>query len=171
MVQLAQQPQSDPLQVEAALVADTYPAPVALVQIGTAITDFDSWSDFYGINPPNPKGDTDGDGTTDLLEYFHGGNPIAQDPAENRIALKLTGGIMEVTFPIDATLLDTNSSNTLTDGTNWRVQVSTDLKNWSAPAIAAQNAWPQVGHQIPVTWWIPADRPEWFVRIEVGGEE
>jgi len=171
LVALGGQPAMAPATVETTLVADAYPATVALIQIGTVINDFDSWSDFYGINPPNPSGDSDGDGTTDLLEYFHGGNPLSDDAKGNRISLTSYQGTMEVTFPIDATLYDPESPNALVDGTPWRVQVSTDLKNWAAPNIAAQNAGQQVGNRIPITWWIPADSPQWFVRVEVGYEE
>jgi len=170
VVQLARQPQSNPLQVEAALLADAYPAQVALLQIGSVISDFDSWCDFYGIDS-NPQDDTDGDGTTNILEYFHGGNPITEDSEEMEIELTIYQGIMEMTFPVDARLLDPNSPNTLTDGTNWRVEVSTDLRNWAPPAIAAQNTGPTVDNRIPVTWWIPADGSSWFVRVGVGSED
>ncbi len=152
LIQLSLNPQLTPAQVEQALTGATA-SPFIASLLG---------------NQAGAGGlDSDDDGTGDLLETFFGSNP--NDPASQARPLQIqatAAGHRELSFGVASTLFDAANPYSLSNGTNWRIQMSTDLKSW-ADAEGSLTAGPAVNGIVPMAFEVQGGALSGFLRIEL----
>jgi hypothetical protein len=114
----------------------------------------------------DPEGDSDGDGSADLLEQFFGSNPA--DPATKPAAASLTRlpGQVQLGFSVAAELFNPATPYILGDGSTWKVRWSENLSDWH-DATGTLVTGPAVGGKIPVSFQMPSAATSCFLRIEV----
>ena len=123
------------------LMADgTTNASTAVTLPGTttsATTAYDQWKSDCGLpaNAPD-NGDSDGDGTVNLMEYALNTNPLQAD--KNPLVVTTGSGLMKLTY------------------TKWRadvsysVETSTDLKAWTTTSVDQGGSGPTVSASVPI---------------------
>lgn len=157
IIELSKNPSLTPVQVEAALKGEsvatvTQPAPLvapaSLVQV-----------------QPDPEGDSDADGTPDIIERFFGSNPADSSVLPSPATVTSVQGGVQLSFLVDADLYN-NGSATLSDGSTWRIRCSENLTHWT-PAVGTLSPGAAVNGKIPVTFSMPTTAPSCFLRIEV----
>ena len=150
LIQLSQNPTLTPAQVEAVLTGTAYaPATTALVQV-----------------QPDPEGDSDLDGTSDILESFFGGDP--GDPAVRPVPMSVASvsGQARLSFNVASDLFKPATPYVLSDGSTWKVRVSTNLKDWQ-DATGTLTPGASVGGMIPMIYSVPNGSSKVFLRIDV----
>lgn len=158
IIELSKNPGLSPAQVETALKSGavasiTAPAPAtspaSLIQVVA-----------------DPEGDSDGDGTADLLESFFASNPADAGNLPSPISLARIPGQAQLGFSISAELLNPASPYLLTNGGTWKVRWSENLGTWQ-DATGTLSLGTEVAGKIPVTFSMPTNATSCFLRIEV----
>lgn len=82
-----------------------------------------------------PAPDSDGDGTPNLLETFHGSdsNDDSSIPIAPAIVLSDSGETL-LKFRVATELFDSENALTLKNGQNWGIQCSSNMTEWTAPS-------------------------------------
>jgi hypothetical protein len=151
LIELSLNPQLTPAQVEQALTGEiASPAFAALRAAGQGA----------GVS------DRDNDGTDDLLEAFFGSDPTDPESRAKPVQIGTVAGHFRLSFGVAAALFDAADPHFLSNGTAWRVQVSTDLGSWKE-AEGTLTTGTAVDGIIPVSYDIPQAGPSGFLRIEV----
>jgi hypothetical protein len=158
IIELSKNPALTPAKVEQALTqraetAVTYSEPAtgnaALVQVEA-----------------DPEGDSDGDGSADLLEAFFGSNPADPAAMPATAVLARTPGQVQLGFSMAADLFNPATPYVLGNGATWRVRWSPNLTDWHDATGTLVTGAP-VGGKIPVSFQMPTAAPSCFLRIEV----
>lgn len=158
IIELSKNPSLTPAEVENFLTGNAETvigvpaqpaAPAALVQVEA-----------------DPEGDSDGDGSADILESFFGSNPA--DPAAKPVAASLTRapGQVQLAFSVDADLFNPATPFLLNGGARWKVRWSPNLSDWRDATGTLVTGAAQ-GGKIPVSFSMPSAAPSCFLRIEV----
>jgi hypothetical protein len=157
IIELSKNPSLSPAQVETALkseaaatVATPPPAsgPASLVQVQA-----------------DPEGDSDGDGTADLLESFFGSNPADPAVTPSPLSLTRTPGQAQLGFTVAAELFNPSSPYILTNGGTWKVRWSENLEDWQ-DASGTLSIGTAVAGKIPLNFSMPSTANSCFLRIE-----
>jgi hypothetical protein len=159
LIQLSLDPTLTPAQLEAALRASAVP----VVQEETEAAGV---MELLVQVQPDPEGDSDRDGTRDILERFFGSDPADASETPQPIAVSKIAGGARMSFSVAAELFDAAQPFTLKDGSTWRVEVSTNLKDWQ-PATGTLSPSPAVNGRIPVSYTTSTGASAAFLRIEV----
>ncbi len=158
IIELSKNPGKTPALVETALKSGalasvTAPAPAtgpaAMVQV---ITD--------------PEGDSDSDGTADLLESFFASNPADSTSLPTPMSLTRIPGQAQLGFSVSAELFNAASPYLLANGGTWKVRWSENLATWQ-DATGTLNLGTAIGGKIPVTFSMPTTATSCFLKIEV----
>ena len=162
LIQLSLDPGLSPAQVEDALTAkatysvipptsgsNTAVAPQKLVQV-----------------LPDPEGDSDLDGVSDIIESFFGSNPASSAVLPTPMTMVRVSGQAQLSFTIASDLFNPATPYVLTDGSTWKVRVSSNLKDWQ-DATGTLVAGVAVGGVVPVTFSVPNGASQVFLRLEV----
>jgi hypothetical protein len=161
LIQLSRNPSLTPAQVEKALTATG----VAAVAESTSPTALEVPKALVQVLP-DPEGDSDLDGVSDILESFAGSNPASAASTPVPMALARVSGQARISFDISSDLFNPASPYDLNDGSKWKVQISDNLTIWQdatgslTPGDAAEGV-------IPVTFSVPSASGNVFLRIEV----
>ncbi|RYD60447.1 MAG: hypothetical protein EOP83_19380 [Verrucomicrobiaceae bacterium] len=156
LIQLSLNPALTPEQVEDALTATAY-APVAarggettaLVQV-----------------LPDPEGDSDLDGVSDIIESFFGSNPASSAVLPTPMSVVSVSGQTQLSFNIASDLFNPATPYVLTDGSTWKVRVSGNLQDWEdATGTLTQGA--AAEGVIPMTFSVPNGSAKVFLQIDV----
>lgn len=157
LIQLSLDPTLSPAAVEQALTTTASPA-VGPQQAGQA--------ELLVQVQPDPEGDSDFDGTSDILERFFGSNAADPVSVAPPMALSRVSGQARLSFGIASDLFNPAQPHVLSDGSTWKARVSTNLKDWQ-DASGTLTPGPAVGGVIPVVFSLPSPGPSCFLRIEV----
>jgi Subtilase family len=158
IIELSKNPDLSPAQVETALksgsiasVSAPAPAtsPAALIQVVA-----------------DPEGDSDNDGTADVLEIFFGSNPADAAEAPSAMSLTRTAVQTQMAFNVSADLFNAATPFLLTNGGTWKVRCSENLTDWQ-DASGTLTAGAAVSGKIPLTFSMPGTAASCFLRIEV----
>ncbi|MDA0765887.1 MAG: S8 family serine peptidase [Verrucomicrobia bacterium] len=131
---LSVNPWATPAQLESALTGDAYldgGSGLSIIQLASAgpafFLTYDDWTAYHGLADDTHAGDDDGDGWTNLDEYFRGLKPTKADPkgAQAWITYNPSTNKYNYTFHISSVLLDPASLGTLRDGGTYEVTDST----------------------------------------------
>ena len=156
LIQLSLNPSLTPAQVEEALTSAAY-APVAAR--GAAITALVQVL-------PDPEGDSDLDGVSDIIESFFGSNPASSAVLPTPMSVVSVSGQTQLSFKISSDLFNPDTPYVLTDGSTWKVRVSGNLQDWQdATGTLTQGA--EAGGVIPMTFSVPNGSAKIFLRIDV----
>ena len=157
IIELSKNPGLSPAQVETALksrsiASVTAPAPAtgpaSLVQVVA-----------------DPEGDSDNDGTADVLEAFFGSNPADAAVTPSPLSLTRTAGQAQLGFSVSADLFNPASPYLLTNGGTWKVRWSENLTDWQ-DASGTLSVGSAVAGKIPLTFSMPTTATSCFLRIE-----
>ncbi len=154
LIQLSLNPNLTPAALEALLTTTAYAAEPAaptmsLVQV-----------------QPDPEGDSDLDGTSDLLETFFGSNPADATTKPTPLTISRVAGQAQLSFPISSELFDPANPLILTDGSTWKARISHDLKDWQ-DAAGTLTPGAETDGVIPMVLSVPNASSPCFMRIEV----
>lgn len=151
LIQLSLNPSLTPAQVEDALTCTAYApaASTALVQV-----------------LPDPEGDSDLDGVSDIVESFFGSNPGNAAVRPGPMAVARLSGQARLSFNVSSDLFNPATPYVLTDGSTWKVRVSGNLKDWQ-DAAGTLTPGTAVNGMIPMTYSVPNGESKVFLRIEV----
>ena len=152
LIQLSKNPTFTSAQVEQTLVSTSYAAPLS--------------ASLVQVEPPSILGDSDADGSINLMENFFGSN--ATDPASRPepVQISCADGQANLSFKISSARFNPEDPYKLTDGSTWKVEVSEDLSEWVeatgtlTPGAAADGL-------IPMTFSLPASSTTTFLRLNV----
>ncbi|NNC90800.1 MAG: S8 family serine peptidase [Akkermansiaceae bacterium] len=139
---LSLDPWLSPQRLEAELAGDTYATggggSIDLLQIPAAGPDFAStyndWADFHGLTDQSHGGDDDGDGWTNLEEYFYGLDACGSDPFGSPLGISYDPVTDKYTldFKLSQILLDPVAPGTLRDGSTLVIKDSAGLVTFTA---------------------------------------
>lgn len=152
LIQLSLNPTLTPAQVEDALTETAYSSAAAASTLVQVL--------------PDPEGDSDLDGISDILENFFGSNPANASVKPASMAMARVSGQARLSFNVASDLFNPASPYVLTDGSTWKVRISSDLKDWQdasgtlTPGAAAAGG-------IPMAFTVPSAGTKCFLRIEV----
>lgn len=158
IIELSKNPALTPAEVESLLTGNAetligvpaQPAtPAALVQVEA-----------------DPEGDSDGDGSADILEAFFGSNPANSSEMPAAASLTRAPGQVQLGFSVDADLFNPATPFLLLNGASWKVRWSPNLSDWH-DATGTLAAGAATGGKIPLTFQMPSAAPSCFLRIEV----
>lgn len=158
IIELSKNPGLTPAQVETALksgsiasVSAPEPAtsPASLVQVEA-----------------DPEGDSDDDGTADVLEAFFGSNPADAASGPSPMSLTRTSGQAQLGFQVSAELFNPATPYLLTNGGTWKIRCSENLSDWQ-DASGTLNVGAAVAGKIPLTFSMPGSADSCFLRVEV----
>lgn len=156
IIELSKNPGLSPAQVETALKSGsiasvTAPAtsPASLIQVVA-----------------DPEGDSDNDGTADVLEAFFGSNPADADITPSPMSFTRTAGQAQLGFSVAAELFNPANPFLLNNGGTWKVRCSENLSDWN-DASGTLNVGAMVAGKIPLTFSMPGTATSCFLRIEV----
>ncbi|MEK7953113.1 S8 family serine peptidase [Luteolibacter soli] len=162
LIQLSRNPSLTPAQVEKALTTtgvaavaeqpsspNALEAPKALVQV-----------------LPDPEGDSDLDGVSDILESFFGSNPASSAVLSTPMSVVNVSGQAQLSFSISSDLFNPADPYVLIDGSTWKVRVSGNLQDWE-DATGTLTQGEAAGGLIPVTFSVPSGGSRVFLRIDV----
>lgn len=158
IIELSKNPGLSPTQVETALKSGsiasvTAPAPAtspaSLVQVVA-----------------DPEGDSDSDGTADVLETFFGSNPADATAVPSPMSLTRTAGQSLLGFQVSAELFNPATPYLLTNGGTWKVRCSQNLTDWQ-DASGTLSVGAAVAGKIPLTFSMPGAADSCFLRVEV----
>jgi hypothetical protein len=151
LIQLSLNPSLTPAQVEEALTSTAYAPAVstALVQVR-----------------PDPEGDSDLDGASDIIESFFGSNPGNPAVLPTPMSLARASGQARLSFNVSSELFNPATPYVLTDGSTWKVRVSGNLKDWQDATGTLTQGTAAAG-VIPLTFSVPNASSKVFLRIEV----
>jgi len=129
--------------------AETSLAPKALVQV-----------------LPDPEGDSDLDGVSDILESFFGSNPANSSVRPAPVSIARISGQARLSFQVSSELFNPATPYVLTDGSTWKVRISGNLTDWqeAAGTLVPGTA---TGGLIPMTFSVPTGNTKVFMQIEV----
>jgi len=162
LVQLSRNPSFTPTQVEKALKSSGVAAVAEPPTSPTAIEEPKALVQVL----PDPEGDSDLDGVSDIIEGFFGSNPASAASTPVPMALARVSGQARISFDISSDLFNPASPYDLNDGSKWKVQISDNLAIWQdasgslTPGDAAEGV-------IPVIFSVPSAAANVFLRIEV----
>jgi hypothetical protein len=156
LIQLSLHPGFSPSDVENALTTTAY-APVAgrgvettpLVQV-----------------VPDPEGDSDLDGVSDIIEGFFASNPANPAVLPAPMSITRVAGQLQLSFQVSSELFNPATPYVLTDGSSWKVRISGNLTDWQdatgtlTPGVAVDGV-------IPMTYAVPNGSSKVFLRIDV----
>jgi hypothetical protein len=114
----------------------------------------------------DPEGDSDNDGTADLLESFFASNPADVTSLPSPMSLTRLPGQAQLGFSVSAELFNPGSPYVLTNGGTWKVRWSANLTTWQ-DATGTLSLGTAVAGKIPVTFSMPTTATSCFLRIEV----
>jgi hypothetical protein len=114
----------------------------------------------------DPEGDSDNDGTADLLESFFASNPADVTSLPSPMSLTRLPGQAQLGFSVSAELFNPGSPYVLTNGGTWKVRWSANLTAWQ-DATGTLSLGTAVAGKIPVTFSMPTTATSCFLRIEV----
>lgn len=114
----------------------------------------------------DPEGDSDNDGTADLLESFFASNPADVTSLPSPMSLTRLPGQAQLGFSVSAELFNPGSPYLLTNGGTWKVRWSENLTTWQ-DATGTLSLGTAVAGKIPVTFSMPTTATSCFLRIEV----
>jgi hypothetical protein len=137
---LSVNPWSTPAGLETALTGDAYTdgtSGLDILQLDSAGPDFyldyDDWAAWFALADTTHAGDDDGDGWTNLEEFFHGLSPCTFEQHGSQVAISYDHASSKATFSftISSVLLDASSLGTLLDGTTYEVTDTTTLASFA----------------------------------------
>lgn len=114
----------------------------------------------------DPEGDSDDDGTANLLESFFASNPADVTSLPSPMSLTRLPGQAQLGFSISAELFNPASPYLLTNGGTWKVRWSDNLTTWQ-DATGTLSLGTAIAGIIPVTFSMPTAATSCFLRIEV----
>jgi hypothetical protein len=156
LIQLSLHPDYSPADVESALT-DTAYAPVAARGIETTA--------LVQVLP-NPEGDSDLDGASDIIESFFGSNPANPAVLPAPMSIARVAGQARLSFQVSSELFNPATPYVLTDGSTWKVRVSGNLQDWQ-DATGTLVSGTAAGGVIPMTYTVPNGSSKVFLRIDV----
>ncbi len=133
---------------------------------------FNQWASYYGLGTnPAPNADSDGDGITNLQEYFHNLNPNAAASATDRAALPQVA-LEAATQSTPRYLTLTFRQSARATLSNVALQASSDLvSGWTAVTPDVQQILSyDAATGDPIVRWkviVPSDRPQDFLRLQL----
>ncbi len=129
----------------------------AFAPVGFPTLTYNQWvATFPGFTDNAPDADADGDGISNLMEYFQGSDPTVPGFFDTSVASETT----------TESLLTYRQSRSIS-GVTAQVEWSTDLQNWDAAGVITDN--PQdVGNHLEFTAHVPrAGQQQVFTRLRV----
>ena len=156
LIQLSINPLLHPDEVEDALTETAYAPVAARGAEATALVQV----------LPDPEGDSDLDGASDIIESFFGSNPANSSVLPAPMTIARVGGQAQLSFRVSSDLFNPATPFVLTDGSTWKVRVSGNLQDWQdatgtlVPGTAADGV-------IPMTYTVSNGASKVFLRIDV----
>jgi hypothetical protein len=115
---------------------------------------------------PDPEGDSDLDGVSDIIEGFFGSNPASAAVLPTPMSVVRVSGQSQLSFSLASDLFNPGTPYVLADGSTWKVRVSDNLKDWQ-DATGTLTPATAVGGVIPMTYSVPSGSSNVFLRIDV----
>jgi hypothetical protein len=115
---------------------------------------------------PDPEGDSDLDGTSDLMETFFGSNPADGTKKPVPMAISRVSGQAQLSFNVSSDLFDPANPLVLADGATWKARISHNLTDWQDATGTLTPGAPADG-VIPMVFSVPNAGGTCFMRIEV----
>jgi hypothetical protein len=156
LIQLSLHPTFSPAQVEEALTTTAYAPLAARGAETTALVQV----------LPDPEGDSDLDGASDIIESFFGSNPANPAVLPAPMSVARLSGQARLSFQVSSDLFNPATPFVLTDGSTWKVRVSGNLTDWQ-DATGTLTPGVAVNGVIPMTYTVPNGTSKVFLRIDV----
>lgn len=157
IIELSQNPALTPAEVEAALTQCAAPS--------VSVAGEESTAELVQVEP-DPEGDSDGDGTSDLLEQFFGSNPADASDSPAALGFSRSPGQVQLGFAVSAGLFDPANPYVLSNGATWKVRWSENLSEWQ-DAVGTLTPGTTDDGKIGLSFQMPTNLPACFLRIEV----
>ena len=146
--------------------------PIDVLQVAIAgpefTGDYDMWAAIHDLSDKSHAGDDDGDGWSNLEEYFYGLDPCEDDRLASPLDISYdsSSGDYTLAFRMNAVLVDPSAPGTLRDSSTLDITSSMDAVSFSSvsgtPSVGST-----AGGQTDLSYTASASSSSCFFRLEI----